>query len=133
VVFEKNSIFGFFANSTRYGSCNCIENAFRPEGSAECVCEAPQDENFVERFELRPKKTCRHVCKEGLREVFGHLRSICIKNDVYKAVVRAELKGFEQGACDMGFYEVPVGSGKECVPEDYAHDIVNEQYERPSF
>lgn len=129
VFFKANSVLGLVAIPPRgFGSCTCLEGASRPAGESSCVCDAPEDSDFVERFEISPKRACRWVCKEGLREVLGDKHSICISNQIYKAVLKAEALGWKQGACDSGMYEIPLGSNQtKCMQEDHVKDIIREE------
>merc|ERR1712187_662931 len=107
------------------GTCDCTEDAHRPDGSAVCVCDAPPSDvadSYVERFELFPKRGCRFVCKDGLKEVLGHKHSVCLSNAEYKAVVRAG-ETLKQGHCPDGSYEIPTPASK-CIGQDHVENIL---------
>lgn len=118
------------------GHCQCIEGASRDpfridphQGLADnkCHCDDPSDEKSMKmgRFELKPHKVCRFICKEGLREVFGNKESICLTNEAFKSVIRAEVKGLQQGDCQEGESAIPIsGKAVQCIRNDFVDDII---------
>jgi len=110
------------------GECVCIEGASRKGGpESKCTCDEPADVTKDAFFEVTPRKRCRSICREGTREVFGDKRSKCMDSLKYKSVIYAEMDGFKKGKCAENEYEIPIirTSNTECVPKDYADDIVS--------
>merc|ERR1719188_1233956 len=108
------------------GHCKCIEDATRDPNDKKCHCNEPTGAAAADRearFETRPRKVCRIVCKDGLREVFGNKESTCVTNEAFRAVLVAE--GLAKGRCTDGFKEITVKekgeSGSECIRDDFIH------------
>lgn len=105
-------------------TCECIEGASRNEEGL-CQCDDPDDPNKDAFFELRPRKLCREICRDGTREVFGNKESTCMTHKKYKAVIHAEFNGLEQGDCPDDKWKIPVpDSDSECIRKDFVSNIL---------
>jgi hypothetical protein len=62
----------------------------------------------------------------GTKEVLGEKESTCMEQKKYKAVILAEVNGFNQGKCDETQYEIPIkGEESECIRKDFVENIVS--------
>jgi len=83
-------------------------------------------------FESKPRKQCRVICKDGMREVYGDKQSMCLTNAAFKAVIRADFaekdgtsSGAQQGSCRDGQKEYTDSSGdKTCIGVEFVKDIL---------
>merc|ERR1719379_191427 len=82
-------------------------------------------------FESKPRKQCRVICKDGMREVYGDKQSMCLTNAAFKAVIRADFQkkdggaGAQQGSCKTGEKEYTDSTGKvTCIGNKYVEDIL---------
>jgi len=104
--------------------CECIEGASRDEEGL-CQCDDPKDPNKDSFFELRPRKLCREICKDGTREVFGNKESTCMTHKKFKAVIRLEFNDLEEGDCANDEWKIPMpDSDSECIRKDFFSNVL---------
>jgi len=73
-------------------------------------------------FELKPRKLCRIICKEGTREVYGNKESMCLSNEAYRAVILSD--NAQQGSCAVDHKEFTDTTGtKTCLGDAFVNDI----------
>jgi len=116
------------------GRCECIEGATRDATDHKCYCDEPTGADAVDKmafFESKPRKQCRVICKDGMREVYGDKQSMCLTNAAFKAVIRADFQkkaggeGAQQGSCKDDENEYTDSDGvKTCISMAYVRDIL---------
>jgi len=117
------------------GKCECIEGATRDATDNKCDCDEPTGADAADKmayFESKPRKQCRVICKDGMREVYGNKQSMCLTNAAFKAVIRADFaekdgtgSGAQQGSCENGQTEYTDSSGaKTCIGKEFVEDIL---------